>query len=109
MLPFILIGMAVLVGGVVLTLVFWEWVVETITDWLHRHNLNKSVLMDAWVRIERFGTRARALVYTKKKGQRRVVKVEERELDMDEIDDEEVLVELRRRGKAKRNVMHLID
>lgn len=111
MLPFLIVGIGVALwgGAVVLALVFWEWVVEAITDWLHDHDLQKSALMDAWIHLERVGTRVRTRIFTKKKHSARAVRIEERTVSMDEIDDEDVRRELERRRQCKRHVMHLLE
>ncbi|MDJ0575881.1 MAG: hypothetical protein QNJ65_12030 [Xenococcaceae cyanobacterium MO_234.B1] len=87
---------------------FWDDIREQVAAWLRRKGWEKSVLMDAWIKLDRFigFVRCRIFVKTQKKSK---VKISEQEYAIDEIDDPDVLEELQRKGHVKKNIMTLIQ
>lgn len=103
---------ALLAGGAavatVATVAFWDRIREAVTSWLHRNSLARSVLMDAWVWLDRMISGVRARIFVKRRHHERAACVEEMSLPMSEIDDEDVLYELRRRGRVRVEALHLV-
>lgn len=61
MLELFLIGTALFgVGAAVFVL--WDWIAETISDWIYRNGLSRTMLGRAWVNIEKVGTGLKRVV-----------------------------------------------
>ncbi|ATB32110.1 hypothetical protein [Melittangium boletus] len=105
MLPLLWIVGAVV--GVGLVVHFWDKIRDTVASWLRQLGLDQSRLMDAWILLDRVVSGVRCRIYAKTtQGQ---INVKETSLSMDEIDDQEVLDQLKRRATVKRDVMEYVD
>ncbi|MBT3194313.1 MAG: hypothetical protein HN341_17340 [Verrucomicrobia bacterium] len=94
--------------GSLIVLAVWDWVVEAITDWLHRWGLQKTVIMDAWVWFERMGTQAKAQLFVKRHSHQAPERISVERLEISQIDDADVREALRYRREHRQNVMHLV-
>ncbi len=105
MLPLVWIVGAFVVAHVVVK--FWDEIRNSVAAWLRRLGLSRSRLMDAWVLLDRVvsGVRCRFIAKTTQAE----VKVEESLLSMDEIDDPEVVAQLKRNSEVKRDAMTYVD
>jgi len=93
--------------GLFLTAVFWDDIVEKVAAWLREHNLEKSHLMRAWVRLDNFVSSVRRKIFVKKR-YGGTVTVSEEVVDKDEVDDPDVLEELRKRGHYEQDILDMI-
>lgn len=120
MIGMLLVGAAIL--GVGAVFVFWDWVAETISDWIYRSGLSRTFLGRAWIKIERIGTGTRRLVkafiekiVTEKRTswfgmKEKTVQVKKPVLiDTKECDDSDLDENLRERARRAREVMEYVD
>ncbi len=96
---------AAIIGG--LTVAFWDDVRERVATWLREHGLSKSVLMDAWIKLDQIIGSIRCKIFTRTH-QYGVQKISETSFELDEIKDADVLAELQRRGYVEINIMSQI-
>jgi hypothetical protein len=87
---------------------FWDDIREKVAAWLRQKGLEKSVLMDAWIKLDNLIGFVRCRIFVKTKTRSEVI-VSEQQYAIDEIDDPDVLEELQRRKYAERNIMTLIQ
>ncbi len=87
---------------------FWDDIKEQVAAWLRQKGWENSVLMDAWIKLDRLIGFVRCRIFVKTK-QNRQIEISEQEYAIDEIDDPNVLEELQRRGYVQRNIMTLIQ
>ncbi|GEM_PF-3632634 len=107
-------GAGALAVGATALLVYalWDTLRDKIAEWLHKNNLDKSVLMKAVLSFDRIVSASRK--YTRKVMQTLKVKrtngqqdkIEEEEVDLDELDDEiqEKAREAIRSGHSKMDI-----
>jgi len=95
-------------GAAVTALVFWDDIRDRLAGWLRQKGLHKSALMDALVRLDDIAGRVRCRLFATAR-RTGTVRIDETVYDVNQIDDPEVLAELRKRGHAQRSVLHLID
>jgi len=99
---------AAVVGAGAVTVAFWPTIVNKLRAWLHEHNLSKSALTEAVVRLDKYMGKIRRIlrVRTRVHG---VQKISEDQLSADQIDDPQLLADLNRTGSAERDVLDLLD
>lgn len=87
---------------------FWQDICQKVAEWLRQHNLDKSILMDAWVKLDRtmVGIRSRIFIRTARTGN---IMITEENLSLNQIDDSEVRAELERQGCSSRNIMAMLN
>lgn len=103
----VVLAIATAVVGAFLAVKFWDTIRETVAKWLRVCGWEKSVLMDAWIQLDRLISGVRCKIFFKKRTQE--LKVFEETYTIDEIDDPDVLAELEKRGFVERNVMTYIQ
>src|ERR1700686_3739097 len=88
-------------------LAIWDQVRDKLAAWLRQIGLHKSALMDAVVCFDTIAGKVRSRLFatTHQTGK---VKIDETTYRMDQIDDPQVLAELRKRGYAERSVVNLV-
>ncbi len=87
---------------------FWDDIREKVAAWLRQQGLEKSVLMDAWIKLDNLIGFVRCRIFVKTKTKSEEI-VSEKQYAINEIDDPDVLEELQRRKYAERNIMSLIQ
>lgn len=85
--------------------VYWTKIRERVANWLHRHGLEKSALMEAWVQADRAVSRIRAKVLVRTWDQK-VHVVATETYSLDEVDDLDVLCQIDRNGTACTSILH---
>lgn len=87
---------------------FWDDIRDQVAAWLRECGLDKSVLMDAWIVLDRLavGIRRKIFVETKQTGE---VMISETTFALDKIDDPETRVELEKRGHVKKQILEMIN
>jgi hypothetical protein len=81
---------------------------RAVATWLRENGLDKSVLMDAVVALERAGNRVKARVRVQARNHGTKVITMEKTHSIDDIADPQVRAELQRRGHAEQNVLALV-
>lgn len=100
--------LAASVAAALLAGAFWDDIREGVAAGLRDFGLNRSVLMDAWIQLDRLVGHVRSRVFVKtKKG--KVIEISERTFSLDEIDDPEIRRVLRNSRHYKKNVLELIE
>ena len=95
-----------LMGTFIVAAVFWDDIKETVASWLRRHGLSNSYFMDVWIQLDRVMGYVRGRIYGRSwEGN---VQISEEIYEEDQIDDQDVLDELRRRGQSIRNINELV-
>ncbi|MBD2515074.1 hypothetical protein H6G93_08635 [Nostoc sp. FACHB-973] len=87
---------------------FWNDIREKVAAWLRQKGLEKSVLMDAWIKLDNLIGFVRCRIFVKTKTKSEVI-VSEQQYTMNEIDDPDVLKQLQKRKHAEKNIMPLIQ
>jgi hypothetical protein len=95
------------VAVAVTAIVFWDSIRDLLAGWLRSKGLEKTVLMDALIRLDTVMGKVRCQLFatTTNTG---TAKIEETTFTMDQIDDPQLREELIRRGLVERNVLHLV-
>ena len=121
MIGVLLVGAALLgIGAAVF--VFWDWIAETISDWIYRSGLSRTLLGRAWVKVEKYGTGLRRVLkaYIEKKvwetksswfGMKteQVQRTKQIQIDTTECEDHELDEDIRERLRYSREVMEYVD
>jgi hypothetical protein len=96
------------IGVAAAAFALWDRVRDLLAQWLREMGWHKSVLMDALIRFDLVAGKVRARLFatTRQTGK---VKIDETVYRLDQIDDAEVLAELRDRGLARRDVLNLMN
>jgi hypothetical protein len=81
---------------------------RAVASWLRDSGLEKSMLMDAVVALERVGNRIRAKVRVSARNHDTKVISIEKTHSIDDITDPQVRAELESRGHAEQNVLALV-
>jgi hypothetical protein len=98
--------LGVLVGASVVVH-FWDTIRDYVAGWLRNNGLSRSALMDAWILLDQVVSGIRCRLYAKRTTGR--VESTETVFDVESIDDQEVLNELKRRGMVKRQVLEYVN
>ena len=87
---------------------FWDDIRERVATWLRNKGLSNSLLMDAWIKLDLIAGRVRCRIFgkTRKYGLQEISEVT---YTQDQIEDQEILAELRRRGYCEKNIMSQIQ
>jgi hypothetical protein len=87
---------------------FWDTIREKVAEWLRKHGWERSILMDAWIRLDSLvgAVRSKIFVKTKQTGE---VMISETTYSIEDIDDPEVCSELEKRGHVTKNIMEYIE
>jgi hypothetical protein len=101
---FLVAGIIAAVIGAGAAVTFWDSVRTAITGWLHRHNLEKSALMEAVIRFDRVAVGIRRRIRVKTACGVEVIS--EEQLSIDEIDDPELRALLSRHSEVDVDVLH---
>ena len=107
MIWFLISAGAAVLGAVCLG-IYWTEIRDDVASWLRQRNLNRSLLMDAWVEIDNFLVSVRSRIFVKTHD-RRIETIEEKVLTLDEIDDPEVREALLKSRHYRKNIMELIE
>lgn len=104
-----LVAAVVAAAGAALTVSLWHDISDRVASWLRERGLEKSSLMDAWLRLDKkiSGVRATLRLVTRQHGVQEVVL--ERPYRLDQIDDPEVRALLTSRSTAQVNVLELVN
>jgi hypothetical protein len=86
----------------------WDSIRDQLAGWLRASGLDRSMLMDALVRLDNLVVNVRCRLIGKTRHQGEVL-IREEILSPDDIDDPEVLAELRKRGHFEKSVLTLIE
>jgi hypothetical protein len=81
---------------------------RAVAGWLRDNGLEKSVLMDAVVALEKAGNRIKAKVRVRARNYGTKVISIEKTYSISDITDPQVRAELNRRGHAEQNVLALV-
>jgi hypothetical protein len=81
---------------------------RAVAGWLRDNGLDKSVLMDAVVALEKVGNRIHAKARVKAKNYGTKVIAIEKTYSIDSITDPQVRAELERRGHAEQDILALV-
>lgn len=106
-----LVAVGMLVAAAVGTLIvmqLWDDIRETVAKWLRQQGLEKSALMDAWVKLDSIAGTVRSRIFAKTEKTGETI-ISETEYEMSEIDDEDVKKQLKERGYFDRDIMDLLD
>jgi hypothetical protein len=103
----IIAAVSAMVGALVVNH-FWDQIRDEVAAWLRAHNLAKSALMDAWIKLDSLVGSVRCALFVKTRDAREV-KISETVYTPDQITDPQIQEELRKKHSAKRSVMHLIQ
>jgi G3E family GTPase len=97
-----------LLAGTAIAATFWDSIREKVAEWLRSAGLQKTKLMSAWIRLDSIvaGVRCRIFVKTVDRKQHQV---SEETYTQSQINDADVLAELKRLGHAKRDILQLIE
>lgn len=80
---------AIFIAGAI-TCYFWNEIRETIQTWLRKNQLDKSILVDVLVFLDRYATVVRRYIVVRTTIHAKPVLVEEKTMSIHEIDDPEV-------------------
>ncbi len=101
---FLVAGLIAAALGAGAAITFWDTVRAAITGWLHRHNLDKSALMEAVIQFDRLavGVRRRIKVRT----YRGPEIISEEHLAIDQIDDPSLRALIQQHSQVDVDILH---
>lgn len=103
----ILMAVSAVAFGTLFLVSFWDEIRESVAKKLRNIGWEKSYLMDAWIHLDRIASGIRCKFFLKNKKQE--IKLFEKKYLIEEIDDPEVLDELKKRGLIEKNIMTYIE
>jgi hypothetical protein len=89
---------------------FWKNIREQVATWLREQKLEKSILMDAWIQLDKLIGAVKCRLFVKLKSTEETKMISEMTYQLDEIDDFDVLKKLEERGSIERkDIMEYLE
>ncbi len=89
---------------------FWKDIREQVATWLREQKLEKSILIDAWIQLDKIIGAVKCRLFVKLKSTEETKMISETTYTLDEIDDLDVLEELEERGYIDRkDIMEYLE
>lgn len=86
--------------------VIFNWIRESVAQWLRINDLQESALMDAWIKLDKVVGKVRTKLFVKTY-QTGTQQIKEEQFSLEQLkkEDADVYAELQRRGYAEKNIM----
>jgi len=88
---------------------FWRDIRDQVAAWLREQGWENSMLMDAWIQLDKLIGAVRSRIFVKVKPLGETKMISETTYNLDEIDDPDVIAELEVRGHLTQDIMEYLE